>query len=274
MDIKNGLPQFSFLENLQRKPINVITKKIICNTWNINFTEQHGEYDCTVSIYENGEEVLNTECPKCKKEREERETFKEQQRVLEEKLKLCKECNIEPEYYDMTLDDYKPTSSTSEKAKEAISMLINGQIQKVILLGGTGTGKTLLGSIAAKALRGKIYTMYEISTMIRQSYTVKADKTELEIVKELATTPFLAIDEMGRTKGSKAEYNWLSYVLDKRHVRGLPFVLISNAHLRCDCKENGCDNCFENFMDVDVISRLRQKSRIVYIKANDYRGVL
>ncbi|MBO6105941.1 MAG: hypothetical protein J6O99_08585, partial [Methanobrevibacter sp.] len=118
----------------------------------------------------------------------------------------------------------------------------------------------------------RIYSMYEISTMIRQSYTVKAVKTELEIVEELASiSGVFVLDEMGRSKNSDFNQNWISYVFDKRHVRNLPFVLIKNGHLRKNCPNNGCPECFENSIDGDVISRLRQNSEIIEIHGDDYR---
>ena len=143
---------------------------------------------------------------------------------------------------------------------------------KIILLGSNGVGKTMLGSIAVKELGGKIYSMYEISTMIRQSYTMRAERTELEIVRELALIPLLVIDEMGRTKGSDAELNWLSYILDKRHTRELPFMLLSNTHLKRNCAKKGCERCFENYVNNDVLSRLRQDTDIITINAPDYRA--
>ena len=144
---------------------------------------------------------------------------------------------------------------------------------KVILLGSNGVGKTMLASIAAKELNGKIYSMYEISAMIRQSYSSLAKKSELEIVKELASVPFLAIDEFGRTKNSDTEQNWLSFILDKRHTRKLPFMLMGNTHFKRFCKLGGCSKCFENFVDNDILSRLRQDSSIVVIDADDERSL-
>lgn len=190
----------------------------------------------------------------------------------EERYKYFRSCNIEPEFFDYELKDFVPTSKSQEKAKTAVEKMITDKKGKVVLLGANGVGKTMLASIAAKTLGGKLYTMYEISTMIRQSYTVKAEKSELEIVNELASIPFLAIDELGRTKGSESEQNWLSYILDKRHTRNLPFMLLSNSHLIKDCPQKGCPKCFQNFMDTDILSRLRQNSVVIVISADDIRS--
>lgn len=190
----------------------------------------------------------------------------------ESRYKYLRSCNIEPEFFDYELKDYIPASKSQEKAKQAVEKMIAEKKGKVVLLGSNGTGKTMLASIAAKTLGGKLYTMYEISTMIRQSYTMKAEKSELEIVNELASIPFLAIDELGRTKGSETEQNWLSYILDKRHTRNLPFMLLSNSHLQKDCPQHGCPKCFQNFMDTDILSRLRQNSVIIVVSADDIRS--
>lgn len=198
---------------------------------------------------------------------------KEKSEAVKQKklMAFYKTCNIEPEYYDLTIDDYVPKTESQERAKKLVQDMISSRKGKLILLGTNGCGKTMLASIVAKELEGKIYTMYEISTMIRQSYTVKAERSELEIVNDLASVPFLAIDELGRTKGGDAEQNWLSYILDKRHTRKLPFMLLSNGHFKKQCPSGGCSRCFENFMDNDILSRLREDAQFIVIEAPDER---
>lgn len=238
----------------------------------VNCPYGHGSYRQEIAIMQNGDEYPTNNCPMCEKIEHERQ---EQKAREEEKARIekdCKSCNIELEYYYKGLNDYKPGTKSQKDALEAVKNMIENKNGKVILLGSNGVGKTMLGSVAARELKGKIYSMYEISTMIRQSYTVRADKTELEIVTDLASIPFLAIDELGRTKGSDAELNWLSYVLDKRHTRNLPTMIMSNKHLGCNCKKGGCSDCFENFMNSDIISRFQQKTKIITIAGNDFRA--
>lgn len=215
-------------------------------------------------------------CPVCVEEdrkKEQEEEFARQAEYIQRKrIAIYRERNIEPEYWEKELKDYIPQTPEQEKALKAVQKIIAEKSGKVILLGSNGVGKTFLGSMAVKALGGRILSMYEIATMIRQSYSVKAEKTELEIVQNLASIPMLVIDEMGRTKGSDAELNWLSYILDKRHTRNLPFMILTNTHLSRDCPKKGCDSCFERFVNNDVLSRLRQNSQVITIKAPDYRA--
>jgi DNA replication protein DnaC len=232
---------------------------------------KHGEVVCNI-MKVNGMAVP-AYCPKCEEEREKDEQIKAQaEQLRRERYNSYKERNIEPEYWEKELKDFVPETPEQKKALEAVQALIAAKSGKVVLLGNNGVGKTFLGCMAVKALGGKILSMYEITTMIRQCYSSRAEMTELEFVEKLANLPLLVIDEMGRTKGSEAELMWLSYILDKRHTRNLPFMILSNTHLARDCPKKGCDSCFERFVNNDVLSRLRQNSKIITIKAPDYRA--
>lgn len=231
---------------------------------------KHGTVIGNAAIYPDGQERV--ECPKCLEEREVIELESVRKSEREALIHKYQESNIESEYWDKTLDDYQPVTASQKAALDSVKTMIENHSGKVILLGGNGVGKSMLGSCAVKELGGKILSMYEISTMIRQSYTNRAEKTELEIVQELASIPFLVIDELGRTKGSDAELNWLSYVLDKRHVRNKPFMLLSNTHLMSKCPNKGCSMCFENYINNDILSRLRQNSKLINVDGPDYRA--
>ena len=259
-EIKSGIPAFSILE--PRKVVRTYESEVQCQR-----NLAHGKFKALINVYDDGTKQSENGCPECEKEWE--RIAKEQQE--KELLKHYESCNIEPEYYGKTLNDYEIKTPTQAEALKAAKDILNKKLGKLVLLGSHGVGKSMLASILASEMNGKIYSMYEISTMIRQSYTARAEKSELEIVKDLASIPFLAIDEIGRTNGSNSELNWLSYILDKRHVRKLPFMLISNGHLRRNCPDGGCDECFQNYMDSDIISRLRQDSKIINIVADDYR---
>lgn len=260
-EIKNGIPTFSFLQ--KKKIVRQYKTFVECGR-----NPLHGKYETLVKEFEDGNTMHESPCPECEKEWE--RIAKEQQE--KELLKHYESCNIEPEYYGKKLSDFKVNTPSQIEALNAVQELIDGKISTLVLLGGYGTGKTLLGSILADMSNGKIYTMYEISTMIRQSYTIKAEKSELEIVNELASVSLLVFDEVGRTNSSSFNMNWLSYVYDKRHTRKLKTVFLGNGHLRKNCPDGGCEKCFENYMDGDVISRLRQDSKVINIVADDYRA--
>lgn len=236
--------------------------------------EKHGDIKTKIYIFKGIEHKAN--CQLCEKEAQEKQRLLEEERAKErEREERYTLENVESEYWEKTIDDLKPYTDTQKKAIDSVKKLIENRTGKIVLIGGNGIGKTHLGSMAVKMLGGFIYSMYEITTLIRQSYTSKAVKTELEIVSELASCPMLVIDELGRTKGSEAEMNWLSYILDKRHTRKLPFMLLSNKHLSRDCPNGDkcCDKCFEKFVDNDVLSRLREDTKIITVVAPDHRAM-
>ena len=261
-----------------------ILKKLQIDTVESNLHEEkctcetHGEYTSYVDDEGNG-----TGCPVCaekykaekRKKELEQEQKEEQERIEEQKkvlhIQKCKRLNISPEFYFVTLDDYIPETKAQEEAKKAVAELIEKKSGKIILLGNNGCGKTMLGSIACMAMDGCIYTMYEISTMIRQSYTSKAVKSELEILEDLIEPQLLVIDEVGRISNSEAVQNWFSFLLDKRHSRKKATILNGNLHFKKDCESGGCPKCFENYFDKDVLSRFHEDTTVIVIKSSDER---
>lgn len=239
---------------------------------------EHGKYKAVFTLWSDGSKTQTTYCPKCQEEKEsqiaKQEEKEREERELAQKrwqIETWTESNIRPEFFEKSLSDYIPKTEGQKRALKAAEDMIETRKGKIILLGSNGVGKTMLGSMITKILGGKIMTMYEITTLIRQSYSAKAVKSELEIVDELATVPFLCIDEVGRTKNSESVQDWFSYILDKRHSSGLPFMLLGNLHFKKDCKDGGCSKCFENYFDSDILSRLHEDTTIIVLKADDNR---
>jgi DNA replication protein DnaC len=210
-------------------------------------------------------------CPLCAQERDREIEQEEKAKMVGMYETDMREMNIEPEFWDATIDTYQAEIPEQIKAVQTVQRLIDGKIQQIVMTGSNGTGKTHLAIAAVKKRGGKIYTMYEITTRIRQSYSARSDETELEIVDELARLPMLAIDEVGRTKGSDAELNWLSYIIDKRHSRDLPTIIISNKHVRKYCPLGGCPECLENYLSGDVMSRLTEGGVLLQFNWEDWR---
>ena len=207
-------------------------------------------------------------CPLCEKKYDEQKEREEKKIQDEIKIQQFSKMNIEPMYFNKKISDYIPQNESQMKAQNAIQKLIADELKKVILLGTNGLGKTLLGSIAVQAVGGAIYSAYEIGLLVRGSYN---NSSEFETIDRLARLPLLVIDEYEKCKTSKASNDMFSYILDKRHSRGLRTVLLSNYHLKKSCKKGGCDECFETLLTNDLISRFRQNGEIIEMYGEDYR---
>ncbi len=238
--------------------------------------EKHGiEYDNERKLAD-GFVLGHNRCPECDKEWEEtleKDRSEEQERIEADRRKwFLENSNIEPEYQSASFENFIAESEDLKKAVETVKKLLSGEIQKIVMIGANGTGKTHLACAALNQLqKGKIMSMYEISATIRGTYTNNSTVTELQVVDGLARTQLLVIDEMGRTKGSDSEMNWLSYIIDKRHVRTLPTIFISNKHTRKMCPKHGCPDCLENFIGEDIMSRINEGGRIVKMGGEDFR---
>lgn len=210
-------------------------------------------------------------CPECDREIEAENAAREKQALKDFEIATWRRCNIEPLYFAATFDNFIAETPELEKAKAAALLLVSSKTGKLLMLGKNGTGKTHLAVCAVKALGGAIYTMYEISVRIRATYTPIAKEGEQEVVDELSRIPLLVIDEIGRTKGSEAEENWLSYIIDKRNSRSLPLILISNKHTKKTCPAGGCKDCIENYISEDVMSRLCVGGKMLNFTGEDWR---
>lgn len=212
------------------------------------------------------------ECPECLAEKERREKLLERKKDKGNFIAFCNKCNVPEEFWFKKFEDYEAATETQKQALSDCRLIATGESDRsVLMLGPNGIGKSMLASLAVIARGGYYYTMYEIATMIKQSYTVKAEESELQIVKRLAQCPVLVIDEMNRSYGSKAENVWLSYIIDKRHSKGLPTIICGNLHKMRSCKNGGCDECVEHYLGSDVCSRLFQDADIIEMKGEDWR---
>ena len=220
---------------------------------------------------------FETGCPKCAEEYDEMEKREKLSAARElerkERMDRAKAMNIEPRFYDASFDNYVAETPEQKNALDKVQKLVNGEIETILMLGSNGTGKTHLAVAALWALGGRIMTVYEIATTIRASYGAKSEKTELELVDEMASLPLLCIDEIGRTKGSDAELGWLSYLIDKRWSRNLPLLMVSNKHIRKTCPngEAGCPDCINQYLGNDSMSRISDHGILVNLSGEDWR---
>ena len=128
---------------------------------------KHGKYIAHISEIMGN--TFETGCPECEKETEEQNRTEQSKQAQEELIKRYKAMNIEREFYDATFENYIAKTQNEKHALAAMQKIVAERKGKIILLGRNGSGKSHLMAVAVKMLGGYMYSMYEISTMIRQS---------------------------------------------------------------------------------------------------------
>lgn len=222
----------------------------------LGFKEYHFKVEMCPKCVDDLEEQKKIEDEKKQCEFESEQQKKEQEKLEEDKREWILS-NIEKSYHCITLFDIKSRSTAQDSALRAIKKMITEEQGMIFMLGNNGTGKTMLSKLAQKEFMGVYRTMYEISAEIRSTY-IRGDISELDIVGWLSRANFLVIDEIGKSKASESELNWLNFIMDKRWANKLPTIMISNKHLEENCKSNGCLDCLENYLTDAIIDRLTE----------------
>jgi len=236
--------------------------------------EKHGEYTgegYTLNFPGMGLKEFSPMCSECEKEAELEKQAKQEELEKRYELQRIKEMNIEPRFYEATLDNFDAYNPELKKNLEACRAFMEKPDGKIVMLGENGNGKTHLAIGILKELGGVIYTAYEIGVKLRQSYN--GETKEWEVFDELCTVPLLVIDEVEKIKDSESKQNWVSYVVGKRYDRMLPIVFIGNCHTKKDCKEPQppCKRCLEYHLENDVLSRIIEDGVILKFGSDDYR---
>ena len=223
--------------------------------------------------------IISRACPSCVDKYDIAEKSKQKYQKEQNKAAWLEDIGIKDAYVKATLDNYIAVTDSQKEALNCCHLIDNGGLKKLILLGGNGVGKTHLASALVKKHNGLLITAYEMFATYRACFSGK--QTELEVIKKFSNLPLLAIDEYGRTKGSEAEENFMSAIIDNRHSNNLPTLILSNLIRKRDCvfymaSNKACENCerhncLESRLTKDVISRLRENSKVVLIEGEDYR---
>lgn len=231
--------------------------------------EKHGCYEpqkITILGHE-----LYTSCPLCEQEEIAKEKTEQESYERKQKIEKLKKLGVEKEFVGKLLKDYIPENATEKEAYKAVVELKNGKIKKLILLGDYGTGKThLANALIQEHGNGIRITMFELSCRIRRGYNFQ--KVEIDVLEDLLEQyELFVIDELGRSPMSQAEMNWISYFVDKCHVRGKKIMLISNRLQAKNLPPERKAESFEMCLPNDAISRLCNNSKVIEIKGRDRR---
>ncbi|MDR1216648.1 MAG: ATP-binding protein [Treponema sp.] len=238
--------------------------------------KKHGKYIGKPFKFGFINSVIGCPCPKCLEEDEARRLAEERKRTEEENEKRrthwLTDLNIGRRFWNESFETFNAyTPELQHHLSVCMEFAKDPQGRKLVMLGNSGTGKNHMAASILKMTGGVIHKIMEIELLFDRTFSGEIHKWE--IIKNLCETDMLVIDEIGRTKPTDFELNWLSYVIDKRHENYKPLVLISNKHLEEDCPrgESGCPDCIQKFMGKDTFSRITEDGLIMEFTGEDYR---
>lgn len=220
-------------------------------------------------------------CPSCVDEQGRQEERERDARKKKQLAEIYRKNGIPAEFAEKTLADYMPENQSEAEALEAAQEILDGKIKKLLLLGTNGVGKTMLACCIAKEMRGVVIRASMLFMKRREALNYKSRLTESQLLENFSQAKVLCIDEIRSI--SPDELAFLSNVIDIRHSNGLPTVLVSNAIRKTDCIGYSNEKslalcasctrheCIESQLSNEIISRLKENSRIVCVKGRDRR---
>lgn len=181
-------------------------------------------------------------CPSCAQQAQQRSleeatALQERQRQhrVERKLGLG---GVPARYRGLTFDRFEATTPEQQYAlrctQRFATQLLGAQRRRatLVLSGDTGTGKTMLALAIMQHVQPAMSALYlkalDLIRSVRGAWRKNAAMSEDDVVRLLAETGLLIIDEVGVQYGTEAEQDVMFDVLDRRYQDLRPTILVTN----------------------------------------------
>jgi len=207
-------------------------------------------------------------CPDCAKEAKAEAVRLEQLNrhtaILAERWKKS---GMPEKFCGITLDDWVASSPEQKKVMQQVQAFAAGDVQRMLLMGNCGTGKTMLaaGVIGQMALQGGCNPIYTTATRlirtIRDSWRSK-DMSEQQAMDAFIAADVLVVDELGAGRCSEDDKLMLSEILCDRYAADMPTMLISNLN---------AITLKERVLDERAVDRMREGGVIISMKWQSHR---
>ena len=228
----------------------------------------HGEYEARLIRFTTHD--VPTRCPSCAELRRQALEAEDRSRLINS---LLSGCGVPSRFVDKSLPLYDAKLPGQRAAKREIADFLEAwpSVPSFILIGGLGTGKTHLLCAAVITLcrreyRARYITAADYLRTIRATWERRnrAEDSEAEILNAFASVDFLAVDEVGATRGSEDERRILFELINARYEAELPTALAGNVERQ---------ELAENFIGERAFDRLREGGgRVIVFDWPSFRG--
>lgn len=239
--------------------------------------EHHGEYQSKGTLFGRHRKLEKwTGCPGCSRAIE--ESAKQAERAIEAEARkaaleaMLKRTALPERFIGRTFDNYVAETPEQRKAVEIVRAYAENFERHgrhgttLILSGNPGTGKSHLAGAVIQAIMprrvGLYVTTMGLIRMVRETWRKDAERSEGQVLDELAAVDLLVVDEVGVQYGTDAEKTLLFEILDRRYTDCKPSILLTNL---------GLDR-FREFIGERLTDRLREVGKWVPFEWDSYRA--
>lgn len=217
----------------------------IPETPEIKNCKKHGDYEVKYSQIGRGKCWVFDNCGKCVDEEDEAIRIKDEKEKTERDIEFKRKhremnrtnAGISKRNLYKTFDDYICTNEGQSKAKNDCERFVKEfpSEKSMIMVGGVGTGKTLLASAMLDSLvdnnRCEIIKVIDLIRHLKSTWAKDSDNTEEDLIKYYCKLDLLILDEVGSQFGSDTEKLFIFDIIDGRYQDMKQTVLISNLDI-------------------------------------------
>lgn len=208
--------------------------------------EKHGDYNAEYLSISNNKFWVKESCSTCvvdaeakakaKKEADDKQLDIDNRKRRRENNRLY--AGISKRNLYKTFDDYICTNEGQHKAKNDCVRFVESfpSDKSMIMVGGVGTGKTLLASAMLDALvdnnQCEIIKVIELVRCLKATWSKDSEHTEEKLINHFVKLDLLILDEVGTQFGSDTEKLFIFDIIDGRYNDMKQTVLISNLDIQ------------------------------------------
>lgn len=207
--------------------------------------KKHGDHNAEYTKMYNDKFFVQQYCFKCVKESDARQKLEDEKKKAtdsierEKRISLGARVNagISKRNLYKTFDDYICTNEGQTKAKSDCVRYVESfpTDKSMIMVGGVGTGKTLLASAILDSLvdkyRCEIIKVIELVRCLKATWSKDSEVTEEKLISHFVNLDLLILDEVGSQFGSDTEKLFIFDIIDGRYQDMKPTILISNLDI-------------------------------------------
>lgn len=202
--------------------------------------EIHGEYIGKYYAINEGNRFGGA-CDKClkiknKAEQDEKDKL-EKGKAQARKIRKREDAGISKRNLFKTFDDYICKTEGQTKAKNDCERYFKEfpSDKSMIMVGGVGTGKTLLASAGIESIidnnHCEMIKVIDVVRELKATWAKDSNQTEEKLIKYYANIDLLVLDEVGSQFGSDTEKLFIFDIIDGRYQNMKPTILISNLDI-------------------------------------------